>query len=104
MADTVPSWGLEDIGLDLRLCPIFLREAIERLSEDMDAEQALVSPGQVRGAFLRIVSSTGIPVDGILATWNLPVTQGRVAESLRRIAKEIKPGGRTARDEKSSWC
>lgn len=87
--NTAPIWGLEDMGLDLKQCPTFLREAIERLSEDMDAEQALVSPGQVRGAFLRIVSSVGIPVDGILATWNLPVTQGNVAESLRRIAKEI---------------
>jgi len=87
--DTGPVWGLEDMGLDLKPCPAFLREAIKRLPEDMDVEQTLVPPSQVRGTFLRIVSSVGIPVDGILATWNLPVSQAGVAESLRRIAKQI---------------
>lgn len=88
-AETTPTWGYEELERDLKPCPRFLREAIERLTEEMDVEQALASSSQVRGAFLRIVSSVGIPVDGILATWNLPVTQAKVAESLRRIAKEI---------------
>jgi len=83
------SWGFDGLERDLKPCPGFLREAIEKLSEGVEKEKNLASPSQVRGAFLRIVSSVGIPVDGILATWNLPVAKAGVAESLRRIAKEI---------------
>lgn len=74
---------------DLSPIPEFILEDIENITLKITEEKLLVSSKQIRNSVLRIISSVGIPVEGVQSTWTIPKQEEHVIESIKTLADTI---------------
>lgn len=69
--------------------PEFILDDIQQIAMKIAMEKQLVSPSQIRNTILKIVSSVGIPVEGVLAAWTIPKSEEHIAESIKNLANDL---------------